>query len=268
MSRLALIAGEGQLPLMAARNAIAQGYTVVPYTLTRANRRALEALCQRPAVPILPGLLNHTRQALLGEQISDLIFVGKVNKWILLKNPVLDSLALELMRELFPRNDDGVMLTLIRRLEAEGIRVLPQADFLTPLLLGPGLYSQTPLTPEQQADVQFGFTVAKEMGRVDIGQTVVVRQGMVLAVEAIEGTDACLRRSKTWGKGGVVVKVAKPNQDRRFDMPTVGLRTLKAMRHSRLSVLAFEAHQTMVLDLPEMQRYANRHGLVIVGISH
>jgi DUF1009 family protein len=140
---------------------------------------------------------------------------------------------------------------------------------LQDLLLPEGLLSQLAPDSRQWEDVRYGFQMAREMGRLDIGQTIAVKDGMVLAVEAIEGTDECLKRAGRLAcrKGGVVVKVAKPEQDLRFDVPTVGLRTLRTMRSAGLKVLAFEADRTLVVDAEAMRQFADRYKMVLLGVS-
>jgi UDP-2,3-diacylglucosamine hydrolase len=270
IQHIALVAGEGHLPLIVAQDAITKGMTVTALCLHPANRYALERLTGRKAYPISPGLLQHNINLATRLGVTDLVFAGKVNKWLLLKNPALDTLALHYLRQLWPRNDDALMLKLIDLLHDHGMTVWPQAMFLDSLRLGPGLLSQHSPSMQQQQDVQFGMRLAGQMGALDIGQTVVVQDGMVLAIEAIEGTDQCLLRSGQWskkGSGAVVVKRAKPNQDERFDMPTVGLRTLKYMKKAGLTMLATHAGHTLYLDADAMTMFANRHGLILQSVT-
>jgi UDP-2,3-diacylglucosamine hydrolase len=148
-----------------------------------------------------------------------------------------------------------------------GMHILPQADFLRDLFLPDCLLSRRAPSEQELRDVRYGFEIAKEMGRLDIGQTIVAHSGMILAVEAIEGTDECLKRAGqvSGKKGGVVVKVAKPNQDQRFDIPTVGLRTLHSMHRAGLHMLVTEADQTLYLEPEAMTAYANRHDMIILS---
>jgi UDP-2,3-diacylglucosamine hydrolase len=275
---LGLIAGFGAVPVAMVRNAQAQGHHVAVFSLSKDNRPALQALCPNNVYPISPGLLGDTLAKLQTAGIAHVVFGGKVNKWILLRNPRLDARGKAVLATLPRLNDDALMLGLIEALEAEGFTVLPQSQFMQGLFVQAGLLAGPALSPQQQADCQYGFDLAKAMGGVDVGQTVVVHNGMPIAIEAIEGTDVCLKRA---GKlingvmalpwrgpktGGVVVKTAKPKQDQRFDIPTVGTKTLKAMRRVGLQVLAVEAGATLALALPEMQAYANRYGLSLLGL--
>ncbi|MDD3151082.1 MAG: LpxI family protein [Candidatus Gastranaerophilales bacterium] len=122
-------------------------------------------------------------------------------------------------------------------------------------------------TEEQKIDIEYGFSIAKEMGRLDIGQSVVVQNKMILAIEAIEGTDEAIKRGCKFGKkGAVVVKVSKPEQDKRFDIPTVGLNTIKTMHKTGAKVLAIEAGKTFIVEKDEVVKFADKHNMVIVAV--
>jgi UDP-2,3-diacylglucosamine hydrolase len=266
---LGLVAGEGHLPVHVAKDAISREIPVVVFSIGLNNRKELKQLTQGRLHKIVPGLVQQTLELMQKEGVSHLVFAGKVNKWILLSNPRFDSRAMALYQAHGRKNDDKVMQVIIEELAKEGITVLSQTEFMQDLFIGEGLLTSpnNPLTPMEQEDVLYGYEMAREMGRLDVGQTVVVHEGMILAVEAIEGTDECLKRAAKWArkKGGVVMKVAKPEQDNRFDVPTVGLRTLKVMKSQGLKVLATEAHQTLYLEQADMVTFANKHGIKILS---
>lgn len=266
VTRIGLVAGEGLLPGHVARNARIQGIDVVPFLVGKDNPR-LRELCKHKGHRIVPGLVRRTLDLLLQEKITHLVFAGKVDKWVLLKDPRIDDIAVEAIRQYSRLNDDAVMLWIIEQLEQRGIKILPQAEFLREFFLPEKVLTDRAPDDQELRDALYGFEIAKEMGRLDIGQTIVARSGMILAVEAIEGTDECLKRAGkvSGGKGGVVVKVAKPDQDQRFDIPTVGLRTLKTMRRAGLHVLVTEAGQTLYLEPEEMVRFANRHKMIMIS---
>lgn len=269
--RVGLIAGEGELPVLAAKNMLAKGLDISVYAIDKGNIKDFKRILPADKVHfIVPGLFNRNAQLFHEHAISGVVLVGKVNKWIILCRPVLDSRALALWRESQSgqRNDDTLMHAFIAEFAKENITVLPQTDYLENLFIEPGVYSRRHPTETEQQDIQMGLSLAKEMGRLDVGQTVVISNLMVIAIEAIEGTDQAILRSQKWiGKqGGVVVKVEKPNQDHRFDVPTVGPRTLKALRKAGLKVLAVEAGKTLVLDLPRMTALADQWGLSLVAL--
>lgn len=265
---LALVAGAGQLPINVAKQAKAMGYNVVAFTLFGDNKSALKPYCTH-IEPIAFGQIEANLALSRKHNIEHVIFAGKVNKWLLFKNPKLDKRAFEALNTLRQRNDDRLMLGIIELLAEENLNVLNQSDFLIDHYKAAGTLTHTQPTDTQKIDIQYGLRLAKESGRLDIGQTVVVSNGMILAIEAIEGTDECLKRAGKWskGKGGVVVKVSKPNQDQRFDIPTVGLNTLKQMRKSGLNILATEAHQTFFIDPEAMIAFADKHGMMITSVE-
>lgn len=167
------------------------------------------------------------------------------------------------------QRDDTLLGAIVDAFAMRGVELVPATDFAEELLVKPGLIAGKPLSPARQADLEFGWRVAKEMGRLDIGQSVCVKDRSVIAVEAVEGTDLCIRRAgQLCPKGGfTVVKVAKPQQDMRFDVPTVGQGTLETMVAAGASTLAIEANMTILLDAKPFQEFARRHHLSIVAFD-
>jgi len=163
--------------------------------------------------------------------------------------------------------DDSLLGAIAAAFDGRGVRICPATDFAPELLAAEGVLAGRPLSAAQRADVVFGWQLAKELGRHDIGQTVVVRNRAPLALEAIEGTDACIRRAGGLCPAGgmVVVKVAKPQQDLRFDMPTIGAGTLFSLRDAGASVLAIEAGRTILVDAPELEAIATVAGITVVS---
>jgi DUF1009 family protein len=166
------------------------------------------------------------------------------------------------------RDDDRLLRGIAEELEGEGIRILESSLFLSRIIPREGVLTRRAPTTEQWMDVRFGFGVAKEVGRLGVGQTVVVKNQIVLAVEAVEGTDAAIRRGGDLGKEGfVVVKVSKPGQDLRFDVPAVGADTVRILDETHGAVLAVEAGKTLLLETAEMLREADQRGIAVVAVS-
>ncbi|TWT95357.1 hypothetical protein Pla108_35040 [Botrimarina colliarenosi] len=165
------------------------------------------------------------------------------------------------------RKDDTLLGKIVEVFADGGITMEPATDFAPELLVPEGLVAGKPLTAALQADVDFGWALAREMGRLDVGQSVCVKGRAALAIEAIEGTDLCIQRAGELCPGGgfTVVKVAKPQQDMRFDVPTVGVQTLQTMQQAGGRVLAIEADRTILLDADEFRTYATRNGLTVVA---
>ncbi len=165
-------------------------------------------------------------------------------------------------------SDDSLLSVVVREFARSGIAMVPATDLVPDMLARDGLLGRIGLTQVQRLDIEFGWGVAKELGHFDIGQTVAVKRRAVLALEALEGTDECIRRAgRLCSAGGfTVVKVAKPQQDMRFDVPTIGLGTVQTLWQSGASALAIEAGRTIVLDPPAVARFADEHGIAVVAI--
>jgi DUF1009 family protein len=165
--------------------------------------------------------------------------------------------------------DDSLLGAIAAAFDTDGVAICPATDLAPELLAAPGVLAGAPLSARQEADVAFGWRLAKELGRHDIGQTVVVKNRAPLALEAIEGTDACIRRAGSLCPAGgmVVVKVAKPRQDLRFDMPTIGTGTLESLAAAGAAVLAIEAGRTILVDAPDLADRARRAGVTIASFA-
>ena len=163
--------------------------------------------------------------------------------------------------------DDSLLKAITNAMEAGGVHICPATDFAPELLADSGVLAGRPLSSSEQSDIAFGWRLAKALGQHDIGQTVVVKNRAPLALEAIEGTDECIRRAgRLCGSGGmVIVKVAKPQQDLRFDMPTIGIGTLESLRAAGGRVLAIEAGRTILVDADRLSIFAERSGVTIVS---
>lgn len=267
LKRLGIVAGEGKLPPILARSAKEQGYEVVTFALTELAKARMDHFSEKVFL-IAPGQLGRNAKIMKDEGVNAVVFVGKVPKMALLKNlHKLDWTAIQELSRLNDFSDDSINFMIGRFSEAHGVKVLTQSEFLRELFPNVGVLAKRQPTADEYADIQYGMRVAKELARLDIGQTVVVRDQMVVAIEAIEGTDECIKRSVVMAEGPVVVcKVAKPNQDQRFDIPTVGMNTLRSMLSKKPGgVLAIEANETMAVDLPEMIAFADSNGMAIVS---
>ena len=201
-----------------------------------------------------------------GEGVNQVSFIGKVHKGLLFR-PILDARARKMIKDVKRLNDDSVMLRIVKELEGENISVLDQTIFLKENFPPKGLIGNIEPDENQIIDIEYGFQIAKEIGRLDLGQSVVVQNKMILAVETIEGTDKTIERGcKMGSKGATVVKVSKPNQDKRFDVPAVGVKTLKTMKKFGASVLAIEADETFAIELDKMIEFANKNKMVLIAV--
>ncbi len=270
---LGLVAGEGKLPAILAQSAKEKGYRVVGFALSDTAAQQIDHIVDK-IYQIAPGQLGRSRQLFDDEALNQAVFVGKVPKINFLRNITkLDWTAIKILSKLPNLNDDAIQFAVGDFLESNGIKVLTQSEFLRHLFPEVGVLTKRQPSAEEYADINYGFKVAKEIARLDIGQTVIVHNRMVLALEAIEGTDEAIKRAVNYARGSVVVvKVAKPNQDQRFDIPTVGMSTLRNMllpEQGKTSggVLAIEAKETMVVEQEQMVEFCNEHNMSMVAVS-
>lgn len=268
MAKVGLLAGIGKLPVEFMRAAQSEGYEVVVIAVIPDIEPALAEEADA-YYEINVAKLNKILNTLRDEGVKEVTMLGKVTKEILFKGLKMpDMRAIKLLARLRNRKDDTIMLAIVDELAKEGITVADQTIYMKPLMPAPGVLTRKKPTPEQEADIRFGFAVAKQMGGLDIGQTVVVKDMAVMAIEAIEGTDACIRRGGELARGGgVVVKTAKPDQDPRFDVPAVGLRTIESMVAGDCKVLAIEAGRTIFVEQEDVLRVAAKKGIVICAVE-
>lgn len=261
-----LIAGDGILPVEMARHAKENGFEVVCVSLANDNFKELKKYCSK-IYSCHPGEMSRIEKIFSDDEIKQVTFLGKVHKRVLLQPYKFDKKALEILKTVKRLNDDEVMLLIVNEFEKRDIKVLDQTIFIKNLMIPSGVLGKLKPTESQIQDVNYGFWLAKEMGKIDVGQSVVIKDKMAMAVEAIEGTDMCIKRgSKFAKKGAVVVKVSKPSQDKRFDIPAIGLRTLKTMKKYKASLIAVEANETIIVNQEEVIKFADNNNIVIMAV--
>lgn len=264
---LGLIAGGGQFPLMAADAARQRGIRVVAVAHLDETDPSLSDRVD-VMVWIRLGQLGRLIKALKKQGVSKAILAGTITKKRMFETIRPDLKGLAVMSKLAVFHDDDILRALAGELAKEGIEIVSSTVYLPDLLAPPGCLTRKRPTRAEQEDIRVGWRVAKELGRFDIGQCVVVRRKTVLALEAIEGTNETILRGGSLGKEKtVVVKVSKPNQDLRFDVPAVGIDTVRAMARVRASALAVEASKTLIFDKKEMITYADQSGISIVALE-
>ena len=272
--RVGLLAGWGRFPVLFAEAAQAQGLSVRCLGIDGMFDDRLRSLCDHFDVTPLARLGRAIRY-FRRQQVERIVMAGKVEKRILfhplrLLKLLPDWRTLHMWYRFARANksDDTLLLAVIQEFERDGLQFASALDFCPELLVKHGFLPSRQPTASQWRDIRFGWDIAKQMGGLDVGQTVVVNDTAVIAVEAIEGTDECIRRAGLLCRRGdlTVVKVAKPQQDRRFDVPTIGMQTIQTMHEAGARCLAVEAEQTILLDEPEVVRLANKLGIAIVSL--
>jgi UDP-2,3-diacylglucosamine hydrolase len=263
--RVGVIAGEGELPAIVVRAMLSRGLDVVAIALSEPTYAQLQPLVRR-LHSFGPGQGNKIVAALKREGVRDLILIGKVSKDVLFRRWRFDSRAWRVLRRAKSLQDDVLLAEIIREFESEGMRVVEQAHFLPELCPKGGVLTRRRPTRREWGDVEYGFSVARSVGKLGIGQTIVVKHGTVLAVEGMEGTDEAITRGcRLAHEGAVVVKVSRPGQDPRLDMPTVGMKTLQVMRDGQATVLAIEAGKTLVVGDTAFPQAADEAGISVVA---
>lgn len=267
MTRIGLVAGEGRLPLVFARVAKEKGDTVIAFGLKGVTDPGLERYVDKlhwlewgkwqKAVMLLPI-----------ERIKKIVMLGKLKKETVFKGDgQLDEEAKKIMDKLGDKKDYALLNEVTRVLGKLGVEVLDSTIYLKDLIPSRGVLTKRAPARAESDDIDYAKKVAKELSGYDIGQTVAVKDKTVIAIEAMEGTDETITRAGTLVKGPfVVVKVARPEQDMRFDVPLVGLETLKALIASGGNVLALEADKTLIMDKEELVKLADQHAVSVIII--
>jgi hypothetical protein len=264
MEALGILAGSGRLPFVAAAEARAQGLRVVAVAVRDEADPGLATHVD--AIHwVHVGQLGAVIRAFREEQVTETILLGKVEMTHLFRARP-DLLGAKVLLRTRDRRGDSLLEAIVDALAAEGIRVLESLPFLGPLLIAAGRLTRRGPTAREQRDITLGREIARQIAALRIGQTVVLKQGTVLAVESVEGTDAAIRRGGELGRGGVVVvKVSRPDQDLRFDLPTIGQQTLSALRDANATALALDAGRTLLLDRDQFVAGADELDLAVVA---
>jgi DUF1009 family protein len=270
---IGLLAGSGRFPILFADAARRQGLRVACVGIRYEAPEELRDICesfQLHGVARLGGFIRAFRR--LG--VKRVVMAGKVTKnviytpWRVIQLcPDFRTVRWWYDRKRADNRDDSLLLGVIAEFERDGMTFASALDFCPELLVKEGVLTRREPTPAERQDIEFGWNLAKEMGRLDVGQSVAVKEKAALAVEAIEGTDRCIERAGQFCRAGgwTLVKVAKPQQDMRFDVPTIGLTTIENLHKARARVLAIEADKTILLDQDQVIALADRYGLSIVA---
>ena len=267
-SQVAIIAGAGRFPFHVAEAAKRQGLSVVAMGIQGWADPSLATQVDGYE-EVAVGQLGELIKRLKSHGVRQAIMAGKVTKEILLdRRTSFDAEALGVLSQVREPSVGALLGAIGKRLANEGITLLDSSTFLRANLCPVGVLTSRAPTPQEQEDIRVGIPAARQLAALDVGQTVVVKGRVVIAVEALEGTDATVRRAhQLAGDHLVVVKTAAPQQDRRFDLPVIGAATLGILRECGVSCLALEAGTTLLLEREELLRIANAAGLCLIGID-
>ncbi|HEY3381841.1 MAG TPA: UDP-2,3-diacylglucosamine diphosphatase LpxI [Vicinamibacterales bacterium] len=268
--RIGLIAGNGTFPFLVLDAARRLGHHV---TIVAVQEEAFpelnSAAAHEPQADITwlsLGQLSTCIETFRAAGVTQAVMAGQVKHVKIFSGIVPDRLLLSVLLRLRARNTDALISAVADVMRDHGIELLDSTAFLTPLLARAGCLSARRPTGQEEVDLAFGYRMADAVAGLDIGQTLAVKDAAVVAVEAMEGTDEVIARAgRLAGPGTRIVKVAKPNQDMRFDVPVIGLATIEAMRQAGATVLSVDAGKALVFDLDELIRAADAGGIAVVG---
>lgn len=267
--KLGIIAGGGYIPRMLIEHCKA---TERDYFVLAIDGNAEKAVVEgTPHQWIRIGQAGTGFKRLHDEKVEEVIMIGTI------KRPSFFDLVPDMRTTAFfakvgakALGDDGILRALVKEIESEGMSVKGIHEVMQDLLVKEGVLGKVKPSKQAVADIKRGIEVALKLGRLDVGQAVVVQQGLVLAVEGIEGTDELLRRCKEYkrkGEGGVLVKLRKPQQDMRIDLPTIGVQTLQRAKESGLCGIAVHAGNGLIVDEAEVVKFANKEGMFVIGVN-
>lgn len=269
MARIGLIAGNGKFPFLALQGARDLGHEVTVVAIKEEAFPDLEEVARKAGAAlhwVSLGQLGKCIKLLKSAGVSKAVMAGQVRHVKIFSGIVPDLTLLSVLTRLKARNTDALISAVADVMRDEGIELMNSTIFLAPLLAKPGVLSVRAPDEQERADFEFGYRMADAIAALDIGQTIAVKDKAVVAVEAMEGTDEVIARAgHLAGRGVRLVKVAKPGQDMRFDVPVIGLATIQAMRAAGASALSIDAERTLVLDGEHVFKSADEASIAIVG---
>jgi len=267
VKKLGLIAGNGKFPLICAAGAQQAGFVVVAVA-HRGETTTEIADVADDLTWVYVGQLGKIIRTFRRAGVTEAVMAGGINKVKLFSQFRPDLRGARFLARIKSREDDSLLRGVAEELEHEGITIRESTFCVPHLIPSPGVLTQSAPDRQQWEDIRIGFRTAKEIGRMGVGQTVVVKDKVVVAVEAVEGTDAAIERGGGLAKGGcVVIKVSKPQQDLRFDVPAIGVETIKSLSRVNAAVLAVEACKTILLEKEMLLKEADSLGIAVVAVS-
>jgi len=263
---IVMIAGRGVFPKLFIEQAYLEGVAVDVIALKQEAQSCYLRLARR-VIWVDPAQFQSVVDAALSCSSRFLVFVGGIRKRRLFLPFSADARTLGLLKKAVFKQDDSLLRMIAQEFEQEGFSILDSTLFLSQALAPLGVMTHQHPDAQAWADIHMGLSLARSFGAMDVGQTVVVKSGAPIALEAIEGTDACILRAGVLARAGAIaIKVAKPLQDRRFDLPVIGPVTMRSLAQARMRGIAVESHSVLILEQDKTLRYADALGLFVVGV--
>ena len=264
--KLGLIAGNGKFPFLVLEGAKRAGVSVAVAAIREETDPSIEQLADR-LTWVSIGQLGKMLRFFKQEAVDKAIMAGQVKHVQIFSQAIPDVRMLKMLLRLPRRNTDALIGAVANELASEGIELIDSTFFLTDQLPQPGTLTKRGADERERGDIEYGLDIARGIAGMDLGQTIVIRDRACVAIEAMEGTDAVIRRAGELVRGRLtVVKIAKPDQDMRFDVPVVGIPTIESMQSARATCLSITAGKTLIFDRDEMVKLANKHKIVIVAV--
>ena len=264
--RIGLVAGDGEVPIYFARKASQQGIKLVSIGFSEEIEKGLAPFSEK-SYAIGVGQLGKIFETLHQNNVKDLLILGKVDKSVIFKLQKFDLKALQFLKNIVTHEDKVLLLGVIAELEKEGFRVLSQKEFLSDIFPEKGNLSRRVPTKQELEDIEFGLPIARKLADMEIGQTLIVKNKTVVAVEALEGTDRAIQRGCELAQGKcVMIKVSRTNQDYRYDSPGIGPQTIRLLAEGKAGVLVLEAERVMVVEQKQVLDLANEAKIAVVSV--
>lgn len=265
MGPLGLIAGGGSLPRIVCETARQRGRSVVAVCFQAESADALAGFATVHRCGL--GQADKVISVFKDAGVTEVVLIGKIEKTAVFENLKFDLRAVKMMGRLLQKDDRSIMTAIIAELEGEGMTVAKQTDWLPALIPQKGILGKIAPSAALAGEFERSMALCRELAGKEVGQTIIVKDGVVLAVEAVEGTDEAIRRGcGLGGKGAVMIKSSRPNQDRRYDIPAVGMRTVQLLAECGAAALAVEADGVVVVDLPAVAAFCDRHNIVLAAV--
>jgi DUF1009 family protein len=264
--RIGLIAGAGEVPLYFAQKASQNGIKLISIGFSEEIKNGLAPFSEK-SYSIGVGQPGKIYETLHQNNVKDLLILGKVDKTVVFKLQKFDLKALQFLKNIMTHEDKVLLLGVIAELEKEGFQVLNQKEFMSEIFPKKGGLSSRVPTRQELEDIEFGLPIARKLADMEIGQTLIVKNKTVVAVEAMEGTDGAIQRGcELAQKNCVVIKVSRTNQDYRYDSPGIGPQTIRMLAEGKAGVLALEAERVMVVEQKKVVALANEAKIAVVSV--
>ncbi len=263
--KIGLISGSGSLPIIFSKKALEKGHLVYAVAHKNETDTTLKGHV-KDLIWVQLGEIDKIINFFKINNINQAVMIGGIKKTEIFSSDAPDKKVVSLISDLKNIHDDALLIEIANLFESMGIKILSSTFLLPEIIADKGCWTKRVPAPSEKKDIKLGWRMAKEIGKLDIGQCVVISKGVVTAVEAIEGTDAAIKRGAELSYGGaVIVKVSKPDQDLRFDVPAIGTATIETMYKSGAKVLAIEAFKSIVMEKEEVVKLADRYNITVVA---